>query len=106
MKTFLLGRNKEEVLNMVPDKQIKMVKIGDNSFCIARIGENFYVFESHCPHRKASLVQGFITSNKEVVCPLHEYRFDLENGQVRNGQCPDLKTFAVTFDETGLKIMI
>lgn len=105
MKTFNLGQNKEQVLQMIPEKQIKLVKLGDEKICIARNEETFFAFEPFCPHRKASLVQGTIVRN-EIVCPLHSYRFDLQTGRVVSGQCPDLKVFQVNVSDQGLEIKV
>ncbi|SMD42919.1 Rieske [2Fe-2S] domain-containing protein [Aquiflexum balticum DSM 16537] len=106
MKTFVLGDNKEQVLELIPNKKIKTVQLGATKVCVTRDGEEFFVFETLCPHRKASLNQGFINGMQEVVCHLHEYRFDLRTGQVTSGSCPDLKIFQSELTENGLKIQI
>lgn len=103
MKTFTLGQSKEQVLAMIPEKRIKLVQLGGEKICVSRNGETFYAFEAFCPHRMASLLQGTIVRN-EIVCPLHEYRFDLQSGNVLSGQCPDLKVYQVKLSEQGLEI--
>jgi len=105
MKTFTLGQSKEQVLQMIPEKNIKVVQLGDEKVCVTRSGETFFVFEPFCPHRMASLSQGKIVRN-EIVCPLHGYRFDLISGSVLSGQCPDLKVFGVHLTDQGLEIKI
>jgi nitrite reductase/ring-hydroxylating ferredoxin subunit len=106
MKTFVLGDNKEQVLELIPNKKIKTVQLGATKVCVTRDGEEFFVFETLCPHRKASLNQGFINGMQEVVCQLHEYRFDLRTGQVTSGSCSDLKIFQSELTDDGLKIQI
>ncbi len=106
MKSYTLGQSKEQVLGLIPDKQIKLVQLDTSKVCVSRLGGQFYAFEQLCPHQKASLHQGFVTGLGEIVCPLHQYRFDLNTGQVQSGQCPDLKTFQTDLTLEGLKNFI
>lgn len=106
MKTFTLGQNKDQVLAMIPDKGIKAVRLGNAQVCVSRVGESFFAFESNCPHKKAALKQGWVTGYAEIVCPLHEYRFDMKSGEVRAGSCGELKTYKTELTEEGLKIFI
>jgi nitrite reductase/ring-hydroxylating ferredoxin subunit len=105
MKKFTLGQTKEQVFLMIPEKRIKLVQLGGEKICISRNGETFFAFEPFCPHRMASLLQGTIVRD-EIVCPLHQYRFDLRSGQVLSGQCPDLKVYSIGLTEKGLEIWI
>jgi nitrite reductase/ring-hydroxylating ferredoxin subunit len=103
MKTFILGRTIEELRRIIPQNQIKTIKLGDQKICITRDGDSFFAFELLCPHRKADLSRGTI-NNEEIICPLHEYRFDLKTGQVRNAHCSDLRVYRTELTLEGLKI--
>ncbi len=106
MKTFTLGQSKEQALSLIPEKEIKLVQLGTNKICISRIGDTFYAFEQHCPHRKASLKEGLVTNFEEIVCPLHEYRFHMKTGEVKSGDCPPLQTYQAILNPSGLEILI
>lgn len=106
MKKFTLGNSKEEVLKIVPERVIKKVILGETSIGIIRKGETFHTFHAFCPHRGASLIQGNINSSGEIICPLHQYRFDLETGQVKSGYCGDLTIYPNELNENGLEITI
>jgi nitrite reductase/ring-hydroxylating ferredoxin subunit len=106
MKKFTLGHSKEEVFQLVPERVIKKVILGETSIAIVRIGEYFHSFQAFCPHRGASLIQGTINSSGEIICPLHQYRFDLETGQVKSGYCDDLAIFPNELTDNGLEITI
>ncbi|PSL04287.1 Rieske (2Fe-2S) protein [Cecembia rubra] len=106
MKTFILGRTKEEVLGLLREKEIKTVALGERKICLTRIGEEYFAFEQNCPHRKANLGQGYINNFQEIICPLHAYRFDLKSGKVSNANCPDLQVFKTQISDNGLKIFI
>ena len=106
MKTFILGHTKEEVLRLVPENSIRQVQLGDEKICLTRKGDTVYGFEALCPHRRASLAQGFVTPFMEVVCPLHQYRFDIKKGSVRSGDCGDLQVFPTEMTDSGLRIFL
>ncbi|MEN2282865.1 Rieske (2Fe-2S) protein [Algoriphagus sp. SE2] len=106
MKKYTLGNSKEGILLMFPEKSIKTVLVGEKKIAVVRIGLDFYSFQSQCPHRGASLINGNINSSREIICPLHEYRFDLEFGYVRAGSCPNLEIYPATLTEMGLEITL
>ncbi len=104
MRQFTLGKSKEEVLNMIPERAIKKVSTGDQFIGLLRIGQEFFAFQSSCPHRGASLIQGNFNAVGELICPLHQYRFDLKSGQVKAGSCADLEVYRCELLENGLQI--
>lgn len=106
MKHFTLGSSKSEILDLIPERQIKKIRLGEKEIALIRLGEDFYGFQLFCPHRGASLLSAFTNGVGELICPLHEYRFDLKSGQVKSGFCENLEVFACTLTEEGLKIQI
>lgn len=106
MKTFTLGQSREEVENMLPNKQIKTVQLGSKKICIVKSGSDFFAFEPQCPHRMAPLNKGMLNGFNEIICPLHEYRFDLVSGQVKSGDCGDLQVYKTELSDKGLTIFI
>lgn len=105
MKEFHLGNSIDEVGEMLPDSRIKKVRLGNREIGIVRIGEKIYGFNAFCPHRGASLIQGSIHT-EEIICPLHHYRFELQTGRAKAGNCSDLETFPCQLSEKGLKITL
>ncbi|SFT73816.1 Rieske [2Fe-2S] domain-containing protein [Algoriphagus locisalis] len=106
MKTFFLGSSKSQVLEMIPEEAIHKIHLDEHTVALVRSGESFYAFQSDCPHRGASLFQGTLTETNEIVCLLHEYRFDLKTGKLKVGSCGDLETYPTELTENGLKISI
>ncbi len=106
MRTFTLGNSADEVIALFPNKTIKEVQLGDQKVCVARDGKKFFAFERLCPHRLANLKEGQLNDFEEVICPLHHYRFELNSGRVKSGDCRDLKVYKTELDELGLKISI
>jgi len=106
MKEFVIGSTFEEALSLVPEGAIKKIKIAGKLFGITRRNQEFFVFDAFCPHRGASLIQGNINQKGEIICPLHQYRFELKGGKVKAGYCPDLETYPSELSEIGLKIKL
>ena len=106
MKECQLGSSKAEIFLMLPERKVKKVILGKKTIGLLRIGEQFFAFDSQCPHRGADLLQANINGLSEIICPLHQYRFDLKTGQVRSGYCSDLPVFPVRLHEEGLTIQI
>ncbi len=78
-----------------------MVRAGATSLAVFNLGDRFLAVDNRCPHGGGPLADG-IVSGSTVTCPLHNWRIDLENGQVvkpcashRGG----VKTFDVTWED-------
>lgn len=64
-----------------------------------RAGEVFAT-QAECPHRGGPLADGLL-GGRAVVCPLHEFKFDLVTGTPIGTQCEPLRTFTVRVDGRG-----
>lgn len=74
---------------------------------LTRTASGYHACQDECPHKAVSFARGYSTDHDEIVCPWHNYRFDLETGMNTsfNG-CRDLQIYPVKADETGLYIGI
>ena len=66
----------------IPLREGREVVVGNRSVAVFNLGEKFLAIESRCPHRGGPLADG-ILSGESVVCPLHGWKIDLQNGSVR-----------------------
>jgi NAD(P)H-dependent nitrite reductase small subunit len=64
--------------------------------CIAlfRTPNGWYALDAACPHRGGPLADG-IVSDRAVICPLHERRFDLATGAALASNDDDVAAHAV-----------
>lgn len=65
----------------IPIRQGRSVTIGPYSVAIFNLGGAFKAVENCCPHRRGPLADGIVAGN-DVVCPLHNWRFSLDSGEV------------------------
>ncbi|HSI78244.1 MAG TPA: Rieske 2Fe-2S domain-containing protein [Lunatimonas sp.] len=103
-KKFVLGSSEAGARELFPEKKIRQVQLGETKICVVRIGDDFFAFEALCPHRLASLSEGAVTGFGEVVCPLHQYRFDVKTGAIKSGDCRDLRCYPAEITSSGLVI--
>ncbi len=88
-------------LNFGPNN-IAVVEAGGHKLCIARFKETYAAFAYKCPHASGIMADGFIDMMGNVVCPLHRYRFNIQNGRNVSGEGYFLKTYPVELREDGL----
>jgi nitrite reductase (NADH) small subunit len=79
----------------IPLHEGRAVLVGDREIAVFNLGDRFLAVDNRCPHRGGPLADG-IVSGESVVCPLHGWKIDLQNGSVqRPAETPAcVKTFA------------
>jgi nitrite reductase (NADH) small subunit len=58
-----------------------LVQVGDESIALFMVGERVFALRDVCIHEQRSLSKGAILRGR-VVCPGHQWQFDLETGWV------------------------
>jgi nitrite reductase (NADH) small subunit len=64
----------------IPAGRGRTCEVLDLRLAVFRAGETIIALTDRCPHAGGSLGQGWIEEG-EVVCPLHRWRFKLEDGR-------------------------
>lgn len=81
-----------------------IITIQSKTITIARFNEKIYGFAHKCPHASGIMADGFIDALGNVVCPLHRYKFSIQNGRNTSGEGFYLKTYAVEERGDGIYI--
>lgn len=96
-----------ELHKAVPIGSLGLLRAGELRICLANTEKGLFAFSNACTHRQADLHEGWLNKYEEVVCPLHQYRFSIRNGEERSGHgCPDLKTYPIEIRADGVYIRI
>ena len=66
----------------VPLGEGRAVTLCGQRIALFRTPNGWYALDAACPHRGGPLADG-IVSDRTVICPLHERRFDLATGAAR-----------------------
>ncbi|MGR3795770.1 Rieske (2Fe-2S) protein [Vannielia sp. SX4] len=88
----------------LPEGRVVTVRVAGHLVGVALVGASPRVFQSLCPHDKASLKDGRI-EGCEVQCPRHFARFDLESGKVSAGwRVDDLRLYPARVREGWVQV--
>ena len=88
------------------EAQIQKVKVNDKEICLIKTDDGFYACETKCPHAGADLSRGWINKECHLVCPIHRYEYNLENGRGAEGQGDYLPVYKVENRENNLFVQL
>ena len=85
---------------------IASVELENKKLCITLHKEKLFACNSKCPHAGGNLAAGYIDALGNIVCPLHRYKFNLQNGRNSSGEGYFLKTYLVENRADGVYIKL
>ena len=85
----------------VPPQEGRSVSVAGREIAIFNLGDRFSAIENECPHQGGPLCDG-IVSGTTIVCPLHGWRFDLDNGLATRASRPACVAVYPTRVEDGI----
>lgn len=88
------------------DNSLAEIEVAGKTVCIVLQKEQMMACSQKCPHAGGNLSNGFLDAAGNIVCPLHRYRFKLQNGQNVSGEGYFLKTYPVENRNDGVFIGI
>lgn len=74
---------------------IAVVEVKGKKICVTRFREAWFAFAYKCPHASGIMSEGYVDAVGNVVCPVHRYKFSLQNGRNTSGEGYYLKTYPV-----------
>ncbi len=86
------------------DNNLAETSVGGKSICLIKKENILYACTHKCPHAGGRMVDGYLDIQSNIVCPLHRYRFNVENGRNTSGEGYYLKTYLIENREDGLYI--
>ncbi|MEM6261457.1 MAG: Rieske (2Fe-2S) protein [Bacteroidota bacterium] len=92
-------------LKEAPGGQLE-VKAGRKSLCLAKIFDDWYATDLLCPHMEAPLSRGKVTAEGQIVCPWHQYVFDLKTGACKEVESLTLKTYPVKLEGDEVLVLL
>ncbi|MEQ8470267.1 MAG: Rieske 2Fe-2S domain-containing protein [Marinoscillum sp.] len=99
MEQIILFNSKSEMANKLQDRQIVQVLIDGQKFNLTRHGDQVIIFELKCPHFEYPLNQAKVNPFGEVVCPWHNYQFNLHSGEEKEDRCRNLWMKQATWNQ-------
>lgn len=84
------------------DNHIAVAEAAGKKICIGKYQDKLFAFAHQCPHAGGLLAGGFIDALGNVVCPLHRYKFSMQNGRNVSGEGYYLQHWPVALREEGV----
>ena len=103
-KWYKIAENKV-VLNFGTNNLLQL-EVAEKPICLALVKDRIMACSAQCPHASGTLADGYIDSLGNIVCPVHRYKFNLENGRNVSGEGYHLKTYPVEVREDGVYVGI
>jgi nitrite reductase (NADH) small subunit len=83
----MAGRYELGPVDQIPQGEGRTFQLAGRRIAVFRARDGrVFATQAECPHRKGPLADGLLGAGT-LVCPLHEWRFDLETGTAQNGAC-------------------
>ncbi len=79
-----------------------IIDVDSKKISLAKYQNEFFAFAHKCPHASGIMADGFIDALGNAVCPLHRYKFNLQNGRNVTGEGYFLKTYAIKKTDAGV----
>ena len=99
-----IAANMDEII--FKENNIAYIQIDEKPICLIKTINGLKACSSKCPHAGGDLSSGFLDKRENILCPVHNYRFNLNNGRDTNGEGYFLKIFKVKENEEGIFIRI
>ena len=104
MAWLKLFESEEEASKKLTEHKPQLVVVQGKRICLVMHNGSFYAVQDSCSHSGESLSKGHINYLGEVICPLHNYCFDLQSGRELSSRSADLITYPIKIDESGFFI--
>jgi 3-phenylpropionate/trans-cinnamate dioxygenase ferredoxin subunit len=86
------------------ENNIGIAELKGKNICIGKYRDGLFAFAYKCPHAGGILADGHIDALGNVVCPLHRYKYNLQNGRNVSGEGYYLKHWPIEIREDGIYV--
>lgn len=86
------------------ENNIGVVELDGKKICIGKHHDRVFAFAYKCPHAGGILADGHIDALGNIVCPLHRYKYNLQNGHNVSGEGYYLKHWPVEVGNNGVYV--
>ena len=86
------------------ENNIGVIEIKGKKMCVSRFRDNVFAFAYKCPHAGGILADGHIDMLGNIICPLHRYKYSLQNGWNVSGEGYYLKHWPVELRKDGMYV--
>ena len=88
------------------ENQIAVADLNGKNICIGKFQNEVFAFAYKCPHAGGILADGHIDITGNIVCPIHRYKYNIQNGRNVSGEGYYLNHWPVEIRQDGVYIGI
>ena len=77
-------------------------EVNNKKICIRLYKDELFACAAKCPHAGGRLAGGYIDALGNIVCPVHRYKFNLQNGRNSSGEGYYLQTYPLEVRTEGV----
>ena len=81
-------------VNDIPIREGRRVLCEHHEVALFNLGDGYLAVDNRCPHKAGPLADG-IVAGKNVFCPLHNWKINLETGCALSGGSGRVKSYPV-----------
>lgn len=100
-----IAESKAEVFSGI-DNNIVELEVDGKKICLVNYQESLQGCAAKCPHAGGKMAEGYLDALGNIVCPLHRYKFNIQNGRNASGEGYFLKTYLIEEREDGIYVGI
>jgi nitrite reductase (NADH) small subunit len=91
-------------VSAIPKGEGRTYTVGTLRVAVFRARDGrLFATQAECPHRRGPLSEGLL-GGTTLICPLHEWSFDLASGMALHGEC-GIQTYPVTSSPDGTLVL-
>lgn len=88
------------------ENNLAEVEVDGKLVCVGINKDKWMACAAKCPHASGKMASGYIDALGNIVCPLHRYKFNVENGRNVSGEGFFLKIYPIEEREDGIFVGI
>ncbi len=89
----------------IQEGKMKLIRAEGKQVLFIKQNGNIYVIDDRCPHMGCKFSGGSLDGNF-VVCPCHEWRFNLETGEYENDPAYVLVTYPFKIKDGKVRVKL
>lgn len=100
MEWLKIFGSEDEARTKIKEHKPQLLIVKGKRICLAMHRGEFFAVQDACSHQGESLSKGQINYLGEIICPWHNYRFQLSSGKASDSSCRDLLTYSLKSDNS------
>lgn len=82
------------------------IAVAGKVLCLVKHKDRLFAIAHKCPHASGRFADGFVDALGNVVCPVHRYKFCLQNGRNVSGEGYYLKHWPTEVRKDGIYVAL